>query len=117
MRFFSLISFGRALKAHAAPLVCFTLAESERFMPARWHTGPGSGYRRHSERLPSVRAVRRTEEDRASCTRCVNIPSLLFGLTSPVPSVGHNRGKHLNIHSIHILIDCVFSAQINCILS
>lgn len=54
---------------------------------------------------------------RVSFTCSVSYSIAPVRLTSPVPSVRHNWERHINIHSKHILIDYVFSAQINRISS
>lgn len=100
MRFCNLICEGPGLTL----LVCFTLAESDGFCRC-----PGT----------QVWAYRKLTARPAKCQSVIpqpHPPSSLLCLhhLSPVPD---NWEKRSNIHSIHILIDCVFSAQINCISS
>lgn len=118
MRFCNLICEGPGLTL----LVCFTLAKSDVF--CRCHGGTPARARGSSQHvLHSVAAVqtrkrlhRQTVRRHASlCASSSSIIPLPF--TSLVPSARHNWEKRSNIHSIHILIDYVFSAQINCVSS
>lgn len=85
------------------------------FLPAKWHTGFGLADTQRASFSPNVKEVQMRNSLRRQREKSFLYLLLLHvRLTSPAPSVRHNWEKHLNIHSIHILIGNVFSAQINC---